>query len=237
MWGRLRGCGRLINFVLTALSLLYASTTILGVSFGRQIYQLIVVFGKSICVKMDRGNVAAAADAFLAGLENQAAAEHLKQQEVNAFAPNEYASGDYESHNGHGMGYRTYGQGEAQAPWSQQQSYGQSVAYDQHQSNQSQDYSANGSEAAGGSIGGERGTNGYDGYIDMVGRGGSGYSQNNGASEFGTGISSNEECKHYNYGAAPVENHNAVEGENGGARGVNGEGGSDGNSDQNASAG
>ncbi|XP_024388245.1 uncharacterized protein [Physcomitrium patens] len=186
---------------------------------------------------MDRGNVAAAADAFLAGLENQAAAEHLKQQEVNAFAPNEYASGDYESHNGHGMGYRTYGQGEAQAPWSQQQSYGQSVAYDQHQSNQSQDYSANGSEAAGGSIGGERGTNGYDGYIDMVGRGGSGYSQNNGASEFGTGISSNEECKHYNYGAAPVENHNAVEGENGGARGVNGEGGSDGNSDQNASAG
>lgn len=59
---------------------------------------------------MDKIGAAAEADAFLAGLEKQAAAEQLKQQDVSSYGTwkvkqetNEYGGGgDY---NGHALGY------------------------------------------------------------------------------------------------------------------------------------
>lgn len=78
---------------------------------------------------------AAEADAFLAGLEKQAAAEQLKHQDASTYAPwvkqeaNEYGSGDYGSHNGHALGYAPYDQGAAQVQWMQQPLYGQPGVY------------------------------------------------------------------------------------------------------------
>uniref|UniRef100_A0A7I4E3X5 Branchpoint-bridging protein n=1 Tax=Physcomitrium patens TaxID=3218 RepID=A0A7I4E3X5_PHYPA len=188
---------------------------------------------------MDRGNAAAAAaDAFLAGLEKQAAAEQLKQQEMNTFASNEYVSGDYGSHNGHDMGYGTYGQGAAPAPWLQQQSYGQPGAYEQHHSNQAQEYFHHGSAEVSGGKAGEGNIAAYDGYSDMIGRVGPSYGQSNGADEGGTGISRSEEHKHCNHGAVPGEHGGADEAQKEGGRGLQGEGAvSDAKDDQNAVSG
>ncbi|KAG0584346.1 hypothetical protein KC19_3G204700 [Ceratodon purpureus] len=186
---------------------------------------------------MDKMGAAAEADAFLAGLEKQAAAEQLKHQEAGAYAPwkkqepNEYGSGEYGSHNGHALGYAPYDQGAAQVQWMQQPSYGQSGGYEQHQPNQPQDYAHHGSAGTGG----EGGVGGYDGYGGMVGRGGPGYGQGNGADEDGPGMSRNEE--RYNYGVVSGEQHGADEGDKDGGRGLHGEGGNDTKDDLNAALG
>lgn len=170
---------------------------------------------------MEKIGAAAEADAFLAGLEKQAAAEQLKQQDVSSYGawkkpePNEYGGGDY---NGHAVGYAPYDQGAAQ--WMQQTAYGQSGAYEQHQLNQAQDYAGHGAEGGAGQ--------GYDGYGGMVGRGGPAYVQSNGTSvEDGTGMSRNEEHNDYAYGGGQRD----VDTENG-----RGQGGSDGKEDQSVGA-
>jgi splicing factor 1 len=190
---------------------------------------------------MEKTGAAAEADAFLAGLEKQAAAEQLKLQDASAYAPwkkqepNEYGSGDYGSHNGHSVGYAPYDQGAAQIQWMQQPSYGQSGGYEQLQSNQSQDYGHHGSAGVGGGTGGEGGVVGYDGYGGMVGRGGPGYVQSNGADENGPVMSRNEE--HYNYGAVAMEHHGAGEGDQEGGRGLHGEAENDTKDNQSAGLG
>lgn len=190
---------------------------------------------------MEKTGAAAEADAFLAGLEKQAAAEQLKLQDVSAYAPwkkqepNEYGSGDYGSHNGHSVGYAPYDQGAAQIQWMQQPSYGQSGGYEQLQPNQPQDYGHHGSAGVGGGTGGEGGVVGYDGYGGMVGRGGPGYVQSNGADENGPVMSRNEE--HYNYGAVAMEHHGAGEGDQEGGRGLHGEAENDTKDNQSAGLG
>ena len=196
---------------------------------------------------MDQVGAVSAAEAFVAGLEKQAAAAHQHQQqqqvhqEPNAVAPwikqetNGYGSADgYGIQNGqaHGYGYGSYGgqeqEGKTQAPWSQQQqvsniSYGLPGGYEQHQQVK-QEYSQYEGARVDGTLGGGEGAiGGYNPYENIQGARNVGYAHGQGGGYDGTG----EDLKPHVYagvggGALGSEDDKSVI-----SRGVQGDGGND----------